>query len=52
MSWISQDYWCAGWLSGLEYTLWGHAIIFGDQQKKTSPGSSGVESEACARNLD
>jgi hypothetical protein len=22
MSGISEDYWCAGWLSGLEYTLW------------------------------
>jgi hypothetical protein len=22
MSWISEDYWCAGWLSGLEYELW------------------------------
>jgi hypothetical protein len=22
MSGISEEYWCAGWLSGLEYTLW------------------------------
>lgn len=22
MSGISEDYWCAGWLSGLEYILW------------------------------
>jgi hypothetical protein len=22
MSDFSQDYWCAGWLSGLEFTLW------------------------------
>jgi hypothetical protein len=22
MSAISEDYWCAGWMHGLEYTLW------------------------------
>lgn len=22
MSGISEEYWCAGWLSGLEYALW------------------------------
>jgi hypothetical protein len=22
MSGISEEYWCAGWLAGLEYTLW------------------------------
>ncbi len=22
MSSISEEYWCAGWLSGLEYILW------------------------------
>ena len=35
MSWISEEYWCAGWLSGLEYVLWD--ALTGRQKGACSP---------------
>ncbi len=35
MSWISEEYWCAGWLSGLEYILWD--AVTGRRENVCSP---------------
>lgn len=29
---ISEDHWCAGWMSGNEYSLWG--IVFDDRPRR------------------
>ncbi len=35
MSDVSEDYWCAGWFSGIEYQIWAELHAYGSRRFNT-----------------